>query len=63
MQDGWRYVPPGTGQLPLAEALRLVRERGYRGWLVFESEKRWHPTLPGPEEILPRFVAWIRPLL
>ncbi len=62
MGDGWRYVPPGTGQLPLAEAVGLLRQRGYDGWLVFEHEKRWHPELPEPDEAFPRYVAWARSL-
>jgi len=62
MADGWRYVAPGTGQLPLAEAIRLLRDRGYDGWLLFEHEKRWHAELPEPEEAFPKFVAWYRSL-
>ena len=63
MQDGWRYVFPGTGQLPLAEAVNLLRANGYEGWLTFEHEKRWHPNLPEPEEIFPTFTAWARAVL
>jgi sugar phosphate isomerase/epimerase len=63
MQDGWRYVFPGTGQLPLAEAVNLLRDHGYDGWLTFEHEKRWHPNLPEPEEIFPAFTAWARGVL
>ena len=62
-RDGWRYVVPGTGQLPLEEGIALLREAGYDGWIMFEHEKRWHPELEEPEEIFPKFVAWIRPLL
>jgi len=61
MQDGWHYVAPGTGELPLAESIHLLKENGYDGWLLFEHEKRWHPNLPEPEEIFPQFVAWVRP--
>lgn len=63
MADGWRYVAPGTGQLPLAEAIRLLQSRGYEGWLVFEHEKRWHRELPEPEEIFPQFIAWVRTVI
>jgi len=63
MRDGWRYVLPGKGQLPLAEAIALLRQEGYDGWIVFEHEKRWHPNLPEPEEAFPAFVKWIRPLI
>jgi sugar phosphate isomerase/epimerase len=63
MLDGWHYVVPGTGELPLAESISLLQESGYDGWLLFEHEKRWHADLPEPEEIFPRFVDWIRPLI
>lgn len=62
MQDGWRYVSPGTGQLPLAEAIALLKDKGYDGWVMFEHEKRWHMELPEPEVIFPEFVAWFRSL-
>jgi len=63
MDDGWRYVFPGTGHLPLAESIRLLKEHGYDGWLQFEHEKRWHPSLPEPEEAFPAFARWARGLL
>jgi len=63
MSDGWRYVLPGEGQLPLAEALGVLRQNGYDGWILFEQEKRWHPSLAEPEVAFPAFVKWIRPLL
>ena len=62
MDDGWRYVEPGTGQLPLAQAIGLLKDRGYDAWVMFEHEKRWHPELSEPEEIFPKFVAWFRAL-
>ncbi|QLH81994.1 sugar phosphate isomerase/epimerase family protein [Halosimplex pelagicum] len=58
MDDGWRYVAPGTGELPLAETVDLLRERGFDGWILFEHEKRWHPELPDPEQAYPEFVEW-----
>lgn len=63
MTDGWRYTFPGQGSLPLVEAINTLKSNGYTGWIVFEHEKRWHPELPEPEEILPAFVKWVRPLL
>ena len=63
MEDGWRYVSPGTGELPLVESINHLKADGYAGWLLFEHEKRWHPNLPEPEEIFPAFVDWVRPLI
>jgi sugar phosphate isomerase/epimerase len=60
MEDGWRYMIPGTGELPLAEAIGLLKASGYDGWIVLEHEKRWHANLPEPEEIFPAFVRWAR---
>jgi len=63
MDDGWRYVAPGTGELPLGESIQLLKTSGYDGWLLFEHEKRWHSELPEPEEIFPQFVRWIKPII
>jgi sugar phosphate isomerase/epimerase len=63
MEDGWRYVTPGAGELPLAASIGLLEVHGVDGWLVFEHEKRWLPGLPEPEDIFPEFVRWVRPLL
>jgi sugar phosphate isomerase/epimerase len=60
MQDGWRYVLPGQGQLPLADAAAILFKEGYQGWFVFEHEKRWHPELPEPEIAIPAFARWFR---
>lgn len=62
MKDGWRYVTPGSGQLPLAEAIAALKGIGYDGWVNFEHEKRWHPELPEPEQAFPHFIEWFRSL-
>jgi sugar phosphate isomerase/epimerase len=63
MHDGWRYVMPGTGQVPIADALHLLKECGYDGWVVLEHEKRWHPELPEPEDIFPTFARWAKGII
>ena len=63
MADGWRYVIPGSGQLPLEEAVRLLKKEGFDGWVNFEHEKRWHPELDEPEIIFPAFAKWVRPII
>ncbi|MGF1483453.1 MAG: sugar phosphate isomerase/epimerase family protein [Opitutales bacterium] len=60
MKDGWRYVNPGEGQLPIGEAVQQLKASGYDGWLQFEHEKRWHPNLAEPEDIFPAFARWAR---
>jgi sugar phosphate isomerase/epimerase len=63
MSDGWRYVLPGEGDLPLADAIGVLRRHGYEGWILFEQEKRWHPTLAEPEVAFPAFARWVKPLI
>jgi sugar phosphate isomerase/epimerase len=63
IEGGWRYVFPGEGQIPLAEAVQLLRSKGYAGWLVFEHEKRWHPSLPEPEQAFPAYVRWYKSIV
>lgn len=62
-KGGWRYVLPGKGELPLAEAIDRLRSDGYDGWLVFEHEKRWHPDLEDPAVAFPAFADWARQIL
>jgi sugar phosphate isomerase/epimerase len=44
----------------MGEAVRVLREHGYHGFLTFEHEKRWHPNLPAPEEAFPHARRWFR---
>jgi len=60
---GYRYVELGKGEVPLPEALRLLKDGGYNGWLTFEWEKRWHPDISEPEQSFPAFVGYMRDAL
>ena len=60
MKDGWRYVPPGQGELELDLGIGVLKRNGYDGWVMFEHEKRWHPELEEPEVAMPAFVKWAR---
>jgi sugar phosphate isomerase/epimerase len=60
--DG-RYCLMGEGNVPLEGMLGLLRERGYDGWISVEWEKRWHPELADPEEVLPQYASRLRELL
>lgn len=61
------YVPLGEGDIPIFEALTLLKAEGYRGFLTLEWEKRWHPELAEPEFIFPRYAStmqmWLNKLL
>jgi sugar phosphate isomerase/epimerase len=60
MGDGWRYMLPGTGMLPLYRAVKALQKSGYQGWIVYEHEKRWHPVLPEPEIAFAAFAQWAK---
>ena len=62
--DGdWQYVLMGEGKLPLQKVMNWLKGTRYDGWLSFEWEKKWHPELAGPEEALPQYLDYMRPLL
>jgi sugar phosphate isomerase/epimerase len=57
---GYRYVPLGEGDVPVTDAVRVLRARGYDGWLTCEWEKLWHPDLAPPEIAFPQFITAMR---
>ena len=60
---GYRYVQIGDGEIPLKDALQILKAAGFDGWLTFEWEKVWHPDLADPSVVFPEFIARIRALL
>jgi sugar phosphate isomerase/epimerase len=60
---GYQYVRIGDGEIPLKDALRILKAAGFDGWLTFEWEKVWHPNLADPSVAFPEFIARIRALL
>lgn len=58
-----RYVPVGSGQVPVREAVQVLKENALDLFLCFEHEKMWNPELPEPEEALPGYVAFMRTIL
>lgn len=61
--DKWRYVQVGQGVAPIPEAMSLLVKGGYKGFYAFEWEKKWHPTIPEPEIVIPEFPKAIAPML
>ena len=60
MKDGWRYTFLGEGEVPLVEAVKILKDNGYEGCLTLEHEKHWHPELAEPEEAFPQAADWFR---
>jgi fatty-acyl-CoA synthase len=58
--DGWQLLMLGEGEIPVREALRLLRAQGYDDFISVEWEKKWHPELAEPEVAYPRHIALLR---
>ncbi|NOZ57887.1 MAG: sugar phosphate isomerase/epimerase, partial [Calditrichaeota bacterium] len=58
----WEYTPMGEGRIAYGDVFAWLKRDGYTGWLSVEWEKRWHPELAPPEEILPQYAKAIREL-
>jgi sugar phosphate isomerase/epimerase len=54
------HVPPGAGDLPLADVLAQLKRDNYAGYLSFEWERRWEPELAPADQALPQYVHKIR---
>ncbi|MEU9833439.1 sugar phosphate isomerase/epimerase [Streptosporangium sp. NPDC048047] len=53
-------VPLGEGTVPLEEAGRLLRERGYDGWVSLEWERTWFPHIAPVETVIAGAASWTR---
>jgi sugar phosphate isomerase/epimerase len=49
----------GDGDLPIKEAIDALHQNSFDGWYSLETEKRWQPDAPEPEQSLPRFVEFM----
>ncbi len=59
--DGWDLVLLGAGEVPVRDCLTALHAVGYRGWVVAEWEKRWHPEIEEPQVALPQHARVLRP--
>ena len=50
-----QYVFLGRGDVPIFEAIDILRKNKYKGYYSFEWEKLWHPELAEPELALADF--------
>jgi sugar phosphate isomerase/epimerase len=58
--DGWQLLLLGEGEIPVKDALRLLKERGYDDFISVEWEKKWHPEIPEPEVAYPQHLALLQ---
>lgn len=54
-ERGYRCVQFGDGDVPQEGFLRRLGEVACEGFLTFEHEKRWHPSIADPEQAFPIF--------
>ena len=59
-QDGWNYTLTGQGEFPLFAVKQALQQLEYEGFISFEWEKKWHPSIADPEIALPHFAHWFR---
>ncbi|NLI21770.1 MAG: sugar phosphate isomerase/epimerase [Clostridiales bacterium] len=60
--ESYRYVLPGFGDVPLAEAVHALREAGFGGYYSLEWVKRWDTTLEEPGIVFAHFANFMRTL-
>ena len=64
MKDGAvEYRMAGHGDVPVPDALKLLRGAGYAGYLSLEWVKRWNADLEEPGIVFAHFADYIRRLL
>ena len=61
--EHWLPVLAGNGRVSFSEALAVIRELNYSGYVSFEWEKYWRPEIEAPEVALPDFINAIRNLV
>ncbi len=56
------WIPELTGQgvFPLLEVVHALGGLRYGGFVSFEWEKKWHPSIPPAEVAVPQFAEWWR---
>ncbi|MFM7838896.1 MAG: sugar phosphate isomerase/epimerase family protein, partial [Chitinophagaceae bacterium] len=52
-----QYCLLGRGDIPVKQAIGLLRKADYAGYYSFEWEKLWHPEILEPEEALSDYVT------
>lgn len=50
----------GKGNLPVKQAVEILRSNGYRGYLSLEWEKMWIKELEEPEIAFPQYIEYMK---
>jgi len=57
---GYKYCLLGDGDVPNIEAMQILKDAGYDGFMTLEWEKAWHDYLPDASIGFPQFVKKMR---
>lgn len=58
---GWKFVPPGQGEVPVKQAIALLHARGYDGFVAVDAERMWSPEdYEGPEVLMQQYAKALR---
>lgn len=63
VDDGWRFVLPGEGELPVATMITCLLARNFDGYLAVDWEKMWHTEIDEPEIALPCHSTFLREVI
>ncbi|WP_291764881.1 sugar phosphate isomerase/epimerase family protein [Caldivirga sp. UBA161] len=60
-----RYTIPDdpAGLVPIRKVVDYLRGIGFQGYLSVEWEKKWHPELEPGDEILPKYLSYLRSII
>jgi len=58
-----KYKMMGHGNVPVKEALQVLNNSGYNGYISLEWVKRWNMELEDPGIVLPHFINFVRNIL
>lgn len=61
--EGFRYVLPGFGDVPMEDTIRVLAQGGYAGFYSLEWVKRWDMTLEEPGIVFAHYANYMRTLL
>lgn len=64
VEDGKvKYKIMGLGDIPVKEALNLLKSNGYEGYISLEWVKRWCNNLEEPGIVFPHFLNYVKEII
>jgi sugar phosphate isomerase/epimerase len=64
IEDGKvKYKMMGYGDIPVREALQLLKKNGYQGYVSLEWVKRWYMDLEEPGVVFSHYINYVKKLI